>query len=83
MNLAFCGLKHAHIKALYALCAENPDVRVVGAWDDDEGCRAAAKAWLKAPFYSTLDELLNDESVEIVAVGDAYGARGQEAIRAS
>ena len=35
MNLAFCGLKHAHIKALYALCAENPDVRVVGAWDDD------------------------------------------------
>lgn len=82
MNLAFCGLKHAHIKALYALCAENPDVRVVGAWDDDEGCRAAAKAWLKAPFYSTLDELLNDESVEIIAIGDAYGARGQEAIRA-
>ncbi len=82
MNLAFCGLKHAHIRTLYALCAENPDVRVLGAWDDEKGYRDAAQAWLRVPFYSVLDELLSDEKVDIVAIGDAYGARGQEAIRA-
>ena len=82
MNLAFCGLKHAHIRALYALCEENPDVRVLGAWDDDEGYRAAAEEWLQVPFYPTLEALLSDERVEIVSIGDAYGARGQETIQA-
>lgn len=82
MNLAFCGLKHAHVGSLYALCAQNPDVRILGAWEGEEAYRAAARAWMQAPFYSTLDELLNDKEVEVVVIGDAYGARGQEAIRA-
>lgn len=82
MNLAFCGLKHAHVGSLYALCAQNPDVRILGAWEGEEAYRAAARAWMQAPFYPTLDELLNDKEVDVVVIGDAYGARGQEAIRA-
>lgn len=82
MNLAFCGLKHAHVGSLYALCAQNSDVRILGAWEGEEAYRAAARTWMQVPFYPTLDELLNDKKVDVVVIGDAYGARGQEAIRA-
>lgn len=82
MNIAFCGLKHDHIFALYRMASENSDITVLGAWDDEEAYRAKARGVIREPFYENEEALLRDSRVDIVAVGDAYGARGQMTIRA-
>ena len=82
MNLAFAGLRHGHILALYAAAAARDDVNVVGAWEEDPAARAAAAQTVKAPFYADYDALLEDKRVDTVAVGDYYGARGQRILKA-
>ena len=81
-NIAFCGLRHGHIFSLYDLAKANPEVRVVGAWEEDEAARAQAMEKIAEPFYGSYEQLLADPRVEIVAVGDYYGVRGQRIIQA-
>lgn len=81
MNIAFCGLRHAHIYALYEL-ARARAVSVIGAWEEDEAARREAQARMDCPFYDSFEQLLADERVDIVAVGDYYGARGRRVIAA-
>lgn len=82
MNIAFCGLRHGHILSLYALAKKNPEVHVVGAWEADDAARALAREQIAEPFYESYEALLCDPRVEIVAVGDYYGVRGQRVIEA-
>lgn len=82
MNIAFCGLRHAHIHALYELAAAHAGVSITGAWEADAAARQAAQARMTCPFYDSYDQLLADERVAIVAVGDYYGIRGQRVIAA-
>ena len=82
MNLAFAGLRHSHIFGLYDAAMKRSDVTVVGAWEEDDQARAAARARIDAPFYDSFDALLGDESVDAVAVGDYYGIRHDRIVRA-
>lgn len=82
MNLAFAGLRHGHIFGLYDAAMKHPDVTIAGAWEEDEAARAAAMARMDVPFYGSFEELLADETVDAVAVGDYYGIRRDRIVRA-
>lgn len=82
MNIAFCGLRHAHIFSLYALARANPEVCVTGAWEEDPRAREQAGARLDVPFAGCYEELLDDPRVDVIAVGDYYGIRGRRVIQA-
>ncbi len=82
MNIAFVGFRHAHIMGLYEQCLHSDEVNVIGAFEEDEAARKAAMDTVKVPFYSSYEDLLKNENVEAVAVGDYYGIRGQRIIKA-
>ena len=82
MGIAFAGLRHDHIYALYHLAQSDPAVRITGAWEADDAARAAAREKIDAPFYPDYDALLKDPQVDIVAIGDYYGIRGERILRA-
>lgn len=82
MNIAFCGLRHAHIYTLYELASGRADVNIIGVWEENDPDRCAAQSRITCPFYDSYYQLLADERVDIVAVGDYYGIRGQRVIDA-
>ena len=82
VNVAFAGLRHGHIFALYGEAVKNPEYTVVGAFEENEAARAEAEARGLSCNYKSLDELLADERVDVVALGGRYGERGGYAVRA-
>lgn len=82
MNIAFAGLRHGHIFALYRQIKAIGGATVVGAWEADEAARAAGREIISEPFYDDYEALLSDPRVDTVAVGDCYAARGGLIIRA-
>ena len=80
MNIAFAGFRHAHILSLYDSAVKNEGVNVVGCFEADA---ATADSLSHINFnYSTFEELLADERVEAVAIGDYYQKRGAMVIEA-
>lgn len=83
IRLAFAGLRHAHIDALYAFACRRNDVEVVGAAEDDsvaaqEACRRGIEVT-----EDSVDALFDRAAdFDALAVGDYYGRRGSLAIRA-
>lgn len=82
MNIAFAGLRHDHIFGLASLATQNPDFSIVGWWEQDKAAKEIGKSVFPMQPYPTLDALLQDERVDIVAVGDYFGTRGQIIIQA-
>ena len=82
MNLVFVGFKHRHTGEIYHEAMANPDINVLGAWEDTETGKALADG-LGIDFnYATFEDVLNDEKVDAICLGGCYGERGQEAIAA-
>ena len=82
MNIAFAGLRHGHIYGLAGLAKQNPDFNICGWWEEDAEARKGGENTFQIPPYNSYDELLNDPKVDIVAVGDYFGIRGQRVIAA-
>lgn len=82
MNLAFAGFRHGHIMGLFRMATENEEVNLVGCFEENSDARKDAEANGVSFNYKTYDELLNDEKVEAVAIGDYYGNRGKLVIEA-
>lgn len=82
MNLAFAGLRHGHIFALYTMAKEHPEFTVAGAWEEDAASREAAEKQGLCCCYKTYEELLADPSVDAVAFGGCFTDRGPLAIEA-
>ena len=83
MKIAIIGCRHGHIFSLYQLLKESDRVEFAGAYEADEAARLAAEANQGMNFpYHSIDEILADETVDAVALGDYYGARGAQAIAA-
>lgn len=82
MNLAFAGIRHGHIFGLYQAAKTHAGVTPSGAWEED--CQAAqqARSVMDIPFYESYEDLLADQTVDAVAVGDYYGIRAQRIVRA-
>lgn len=77
LRLAFVGFRHAHVMGLYKSAQEHPRVQVVAAIDEDaDAARVAQVA------HGRYDEVLKSAEVEAVAVGEAFGRRGDIVIAA-
>ncbi len=83
MNIAFAGMRHSHIFGLYDSAMKSDRVTVTGCFEEDEAARASVAQQYGITFnYATYQELLDDNTVDAVAIGDCYGKRGNLAIEA-
>lgn len=83
MKIAIVGCRHGHIFALYSLIKESTRAEFAGAYEADAATREAAEKTHGMTFpYATLEEVLADDSVDAVAIGDYYAIRGSHAIAA-
>ncbi len=80
MNIAFAGLRHSHIFALYDMVRKHPEFTICGAWEENAEARAGAAEQGMDCCYATLEELLADPAVEAVALGGCFADRGGVAI---
>ena len=79
MKIAFAGFRHDHILGLYEMAVKNEEVEIVGCYEEDAQARQAVEVSHQALFtYATYEEILQDEQVEAVAIGDYYGKRGKQ-----
>lgn len=83
IKIAFAGFRHGHINTLYKLAEANPDVEIVAAYEADTDARANAEKTLGVRFtHENYEDMLKDENIDVVAIGDYYGVRGSLAIAA-
>lgn len=82
MNLVFVGFKHRHTGAIYEEAMADPNVTVLGAWEDTDAGKALADGLGLEFNYPTLESVLADEKVDAICLGGCYGERGSEAIAA-
>ena len=82
MNLVFVGFKHRHTGAIYQEAMKTPSITVLGAWEDTEEGKALADGLGLEFNYPTLESVLEDDRVDAICLGGAFGERGGEAIAA-
>ncbi len=83
IRIAFAGFRHGHINTLYKLAEANPDVEIVAAYEADADARANAEKTLGVRFtHENYEDILKDENIDVVAIGDYFGVRGSLAIAA-
>jgi predicted dehydrogenase len=81
-RIAFAGFKHAHIRSLYTLAQNSPEVVIVAAWESDPAVRLAAQTDGISFTHETYEALLAEDEIDIVAIGDYYAIRGPLVIAA-
>lgn len=82
MNIAFAGLRHGHIYALYHMVKTHSDYTFAGTFEENPAARADSVAHGMEKQYASYADLLADSSVDVVALGGCYGDRGRMAIEA-
>ena len=83
MNIAFAGFRHSHIFGLYNKALADEEVNIIGCFEEDEATRKSVEEKKGITFtYNAYEEILKDESVKAVAIGDYYGKRGTMVIEA-
>ena len=83
MNIAFAGFRHSHILALYDSVQRCEGVDLIGCFEENIAVKEQVEAEKGISFsYPSYEELLKDERVDVVAVGDYYGIRGKRIIEA-
>lgn len=82
-KLAFAGFRHGHITSLYALAREADDVEIAGACEEHEPTRRSlGEAGTVEITHSDYRRMLDEVECDAVAVGDAFGRRGERLIEA-
>ena len=77
MNIAFAGFRHGHIYGLYDKVLSSQRANLIGCFEENEKAREVAKTQRDIDFnYSCYQDILNDEKVDAIAIGDYYGKRG-------
>lgn len=82
MKIAFAGFRHGHIHVLYEMAKNHKDYEIVGSFEELESARNVATEKGVTFNYPTYKAVLDDANVEVIAIGSAYGDRGQMAIKA-
>ncbi len=83
IRLGFAGFRHGHIFSLYSAAAEHSGVEIAGAWEDFEEVKGFAADKYKVNFtHETYASMIEDPSIDAIAIGNYFGARGQMAIDA-
>lgn len=81
MNIAFAGLRHDHIYMLFEMAIQNEHFSVVGGYEPDAAAKAVAEQKGLCCKYIDFQDLLSDETVDVVALGGCFADRGQMAIQ--
>lgn len=83
LKFAFAGFRHGHINTLYQLAKNNPRVEIVAAWEANEKARILAEEKLGVKFtHDNYNDMLSNEKIDVIVIGDYYGMRGSLAISA-
>ncbi len=83
MNIAFAGFRHSHILGLYDSVQRCEEVNLVGCFEENIAVKKQMETEKGVSFsYASYEELLEDDRVDAVAVGDYYGIRGKRIIEA-
>ena len=82
MKIAFAGLRHIHIYVLAEMARKTPGVEIAGFWEENAQALEEARRFFHEPLYADYEALLSDPGVDVVAVGDYYGVRGQRVLQA-
>lgn len=81
-KIAFAGFRHSHILVLYDMVKESDIFDLGGAFELDENAKNEYEEKGVNFTYNSYEELLNDETVNTVAIGDYYANRGNLALKA-
>lgn len=83
LNIAFAGFRHGHIYSLLDYARKNEKLHITGGWEEYGPDKEVAQSQWNMEFpYENYADILNDPSVDIVAIGNYYTARGQMIIDA-
>ena len=83
LKLGFAGFRHGHIFSLYEAAKTNENVEIVAAWEEYEEAKEGAKKNYSVNFtHQSYEDMLTDDNIDAIAIGNYYGARGQMAIAA-
>jgi len=82
LNVAFAGYRHGHIFELWNRAADHPEVHILGSWEEDAATREDCEKRGVIFNYKNYSDILADDNVNLVAIGDYYGRRGSLAIEA-
>lgn len=81
-KILFNGFRHSHIESLYRKVAESEAFQIAGCLEPNREARENAERNLGAQFSEkSYDQWLTSD-IDIVAIGGAYGERGEAVIRA-
>lgn len=82
-SVGIVGFRHGHIQDLVTRIQGQAELSLVAVCEEHEATRAAVEAQnLGVPVYSSYSAMLDAVSLDIVAVGDAFGLRGGRVIEA-
>jgi len=81
MNIAIAGFRHDHIWSVPLWASMDPETEIRAAWEQDPAARAAAEARGVCFTHDSFEALLREPEIDIVAIGDYYGARGDEVLQ--
>ena len=83
MNIAFAGFRHGHIYTLYDMANNSKNVEICGCFEENDAAREAAGKMRELDFcYGSYEEILADDNIDAIAIGDYYGKRGKMVIEA-
>ena len=82
MKIAFAGFRHGHIFVLYDMAKNHSEYEITGAFEEEINAHKTAEEKGVVFNYPTYKAVLQDDNVEVIAIGSAYGDRGPMAIEA-
>ena len=82
LKILFCGFRHGHINGLYKKVEASDFAEIAGCFEPNDEARATAEQKLGAVFAPKSYEEWLASDVDVVAIGGAYGDRGQAVIQA-
>ena len=82
LRVLFNGFRHSHINSLYQNVCQNDAFEIAACLEEHIDARKAAEQNLGAVFSDVSYERWLESDVDIVAIGGAYGERGEAVIKA-
>ena len=82
LSILFCGFRHGHIHSLYKKVQASDTFTVAGCIEPDGAARKQAEEKLGAVFSEIPYEAWLKTDIDAVAIGSAYGQRGELILKA-
>ena len=82
LKILFNGFRHSHIYALYQNVLQCADFEIAGCLENNTAARQEAQEKLGALFSEQSYEAWLASDIDVVAIGGAYGERGDAVIKA-